>query len=179
MMNTVKLHDKEFGVFISRDEIAKAVEKVAAQINHDYANKTPLFVAVLNGSFIFASDLMKQIHIDSEITFVKLASYSGTSTTGKVSELIGFNESIEGRDVIILEDIVDTGITLEILVTLLQEKKANSVAIATCLFKPKAYTKSHAIEYVGLEVGNEFLVGYGLDYNGRGRNLADIYKIIE
>lgn len=178
-MNTVKLHDKEFGVFISCDEIAQAVNKLAERINADYASKTPLFVAVLNGSFMFASDLMKLIHIPSEITFVKLASYSGTATTGKVNELIGFNESIEGRDVIILEDIVDTGITLEILVNLLQDKKANSIAVATCLFKPKAYTKKRPLEYVGIEVGNEFLVGYGLDYNGRGRNLADIYKIIK
>jgi len=178
-MDTVKLNDKYFKIFIDRVEIEKAVKEMAVKINEDCAYDIPLFLSVLNGSFMFTSDLLKNIHIPCELSFVKLASYSGLGTTGKVNELIGLNESIKGRNVIILEDIVDTGITLEMLIDALEKYEVKSIKVATLLFKPKAYQKSKHIDYVGIEVGNEFLVGYGLDYNARGRNLADIYKIID
>jgi hypoxanthine phosphoribosyltransferase len=178
-MDTVKLNDKYFKIFIDRVEIEKAVKEMAVKINEDCAYDIPLFLSVLNGSFMFTSDLLKNIHIPCELSFVKLASYSGLGTTGKVNELIGLNESIKGRNVIILEDIVDTGITLEMLIDALEKYEVKSIKVATLLFKPKAYQKSKHIDYIGIEVGNEFLVGYGLDYNARGRNLADIYKIID
>ena len=178
-METVKLHDKYFKIFIDKDEIATAVKNIANRINEDCVYDVPLFLSVLNGSFMFTSDLLKNVHIPCELSFIKLASYSGLGTTGKVNELIGLNESINGRNVIILEDIVDTGITLEMLIDALEKYEVKSIKVATLLFKPKAYQKSKHIDYVGIEVGNEFLVGYGLDYNARGRNLADIYKIID
>jgi hypoxanthine phosphoribosyltransferase len=178
-MNTVKLHDKHFEIFIDKSEIETAVKAVAKKINEDCLYDVPLFLSVLNGSFMFTSDLLKNVQIPCELSFVKLASYSGVGTTGKVNELIGLNESIKGRNVIIVEDIVDTGITLEMLIDSIEKYEAKSIKVATLLFKPKAYQKNRIIDYVGMEVGNEFLVGYGLDYNARGRNLADIYKIIE
>jgi len=178
-MDTVKLHDKFFKIFIDKNQIEAAVEKVAASINKDYEYEVPLFLSVLNGSFMFTSDLLKKIHIPCELSFIKLASYSGVGTTGKVNELIGLNETIRGRHIVILEDIVDTGITLEMLIDALEKYEVKSVKIAALLFKPKAYQKNKKIDYVGIEVGNEFLVGYGLDYNARGRNLPNIYKIIE
>lgn len=178
-MDTVKLHDKYFKIFIDKQEIDVAVKKIASRINEESVYDIPLFLSVLNGSFMFTSDLLKNIHIPCELSFVKLASYSGTGTTGKVNELIGLNESIKGRNVIIVEDIVDTGITLEMLIDALEKYEIKSVKIATLLFKPNAYQKNRNIDYVGIEVGNEFLVGYGLDYNARGRNLSDIYKIID
>ena len=176
-MSNVVLHGHHFKIKISASEIQKAVEDVARQINAELKDKKPLFLAVLNGSFMFAADLMKKVNIESEISFIKLASYSGTTSTGKVSELIGLNEDIKGRTVVIIEDIVDTGNTIEVIDAKLKELGAGEIRIATLLFKPEAYTKSLPIQYTAIVVPNDFLVGYGLDYNGLGRNLADIYVL--
>jgi hypoxanthine phosphoribosyltransferase len=176
-MQTVTLHDKTFELFIAEDAIQKAILALADQINTDYAGKNPLFLGILNGSFLFAADLFRQIKGHAEISFLKMASYQGTSTTGKISELIGLNEDLSNRHVIIIEDIVDTGITLEKIINDLQTKNPASISIVTLLFKPAAYQKSIPVNYVGIKVANDFLVGYGLDYDGLGRNLKEIYKL--
>lgn len=178
-MNTIAIHDKQFKLEFSEAEILKAVKAVADKINHDFKGQEPLFVAVLNGSFMFASDLMKQIILPCAITFTKMASYEGVSSTGKVNELIGLNTDLTGRDVIIIEDIVDTGNTLQKLHKLMLEKGASSVKIASLLFKPMAYRYDLPVDYVGITIANDFIVGYGLDYNDLGRNLKDIYKVID
>jgi len=175
----VKLGDKVFVPYLTGEKIGDAVKIVAAQINKDYQGKNPLFLVVLNGAFLFAADLLRAIHVDCEVSFVKFSSYQGTSSSGKVKELIGLNEHLEGRDVIIVEDIVDTGNTIVQMMADLEHRKPLTVKIATLLFKPEAYKKSIAVDYVGLEIPNEFIVGYGLDYNGMGRNLKDIYVIKE
>lgn len=174
-METVKLHDKEFRPYISEEELHKNIHRVAEQLTADVKKSFPLFIVVLNGSFIFAADLVKMLHFPCEISFVKLASYHGTSSTGKVSELIGLTENIEGRTVVVVEDIIDTGNTIEKLYSLLQDKKAKEIKLVTLLFKPDAYKKSIPVDYTGIQIKNEFVVGYGLDYNGLGRNLKDIY----
>lgn len=180
MMKRVKLKDKEFGVSITSEEIQEAVAQVGKKINEDYKNKeVPLFISILNGSFMFTADLFKHIDFVCEVTFLKLTSYKGTSTTGSVRQLIGVNESIAGRDVIILEDIVDTGITLEQILGQLMSFEPASVRVATLLFKPEAYQKNLKVDYIGKEIPNDFIVGYGLDYDGLGRNLADIYTLID
>ena len=138
----------------------------------------PLFIAILNGSFLFAADLMRKINIpDTEISFLKLSSYDGLSTTGNVNKLIGLSKKIEGRNVIVLEDIIDTGITLEKIISLLEKEKVNSIKIATLLFKPNSYQKKFQIDYIGKSIENDFVVGYGLDYDEKGRNLKNIYKL--
>ncbi len=174
-MNSIKIHDLTFEIKITSTEIEKAVSEVATKINNDLKGKKPLFLAVLNGSFMFASDLLKKVNIDCEISFVKMASYEGTSSTGKIKGLIGLNEDIKGRTIVIVEDIVDTGNTIENVWNELKNMGAADVKIATLLFKPLAYTKTFPVDYVAIKVPNDFLVGYGLDYNGLGRNLADIY----
>ncbi len=176
-MSNVILHGHSFKIKITASEINKAVADVARQINSNLKDKKPLFLAVLNGSFMFASDLMKKIKIDCEISFIKVASYEGTSSTGSMKELIGINEDIKGRTVVIIEDIVDTGSTIESVYKQLQELGASEISVATLLFKPDAYTKSVPIEYTAIVVPNDFLVGYGLDYDGLGRNLEDIYVL--
>ncbi len=176
-MSNVILHGHSFKIKITASEINKAVADVARQINTNLKDKKPLFLAVLNGSFMFASDLMKKIKIDCEISFIKVASYEGTSSTGSMKELIGINEDIKGRTVVIIEDIVDTGSTIESVYKQLQELGAAEISVATLLFKPDAYTKSVPIEYTAIVVPNDFLVGYGLDYDGLGRNLEDIYVL--
>jgi hypoxanthine phosphoribosyltransferase len=176
-MNIIQLHDKFFKTFISSAQIADVTQQVAQQIQRDYKDKNPLFIGVLNGSFLFVADLVRQFEGDCEVSFIKLASYEGTTSTGKVNELIGLTENISGRHIIIVEDIVDTGKTLEKIYTLLKAKHPASIAIATLLFKPNAYQKEYPIDYAALQVGNEFLVGYGLDYNGLGRNLKDIFIV--
>lgn len=178
-MKTVKLWDKEFGISYPAEEIKKDIGNLAKRINADLAGEDyPLFISVLNGSFIFTADFIRLITIPCEVSFVKLASYQGTSTTGSVNQLIGLTENIEGRTVVILEDIVDTGITLGKLVDSLISHNPKKVVIATLLFKPEAYKGSIKIDYVGKTIPNDFIVGYGLDYNGLGRNLADIYTLI-
>jgi len=176
-MKEVEIHDKNFEIFINANEIDKIIFQIADDINNSGV-KNPLFIAILNGSFLFAADLIRKITIpNSEISFLKLSSYSGIKSTGKVDELIGLSNSISGRDIIVLEDIVDTGITLEKIILLLDKEKVNSIKIATLLFKPNAYQKEYQIDYVGKSIENDFVVGYGLDYDEKGRNLKNIYKL--
>ena len=176
-MKEIKIYDKNFEIFINANEIDKIIFQIADDINNSGV-KNPLFIAILNGSFLFAADLIRKITIpNSEISFLKLSSYSGIKSTGKVDELIGLSNSISGRDIIVLEDIVDTGITLEKIILLLNKEKANSIKIATLLFKPNAYQKEYHIDYVGKSIENDFVVGYGLDYDEKGRNLKNIYKL--
>ncbi len=176
-MNTIKVKDKEFKLSISAEQIAEAVERLAADINRDLKDKNPLFLVVLNGAFIFAADLYRKITIESEISFVKLASYSGTSSTSDVKELIGLNERLKGRNIVILEDIIDSGTTMQYLISKLLYMGVKDVKLVALLFKPNAFRESFRIDYLGLEISNDFIVGYGLDYDGFGRNYADIYKI--
>ena len=179
-MKQVKLKEKTFQVSISAEKIQEAVIQMAKKINKDYGSKElPLFISILNGSFMFTADLFKHIDFVCEVTFLKLTSYKGTSSTGAVRQLIGVNESIQGRDVIVLEDIVDTGITLEQILGQLRSFEPASVRVASLLFKPEAYQKNFEIDYIGMEVPNDFIVGYGLDYDGLGRNLPDIYSVID
>jgi len=178
-MKEIQLKDKRFAIEISGEDILKQVRRVANEINKDLDGKKPLFLVVLNGAFMFASDLMKNIAIDCEISFVKLSSYQGTQSTEKVKELIGLNENLKGRTVVIVEDIVDTGITMEGIIADLQKKGVAETRIATLLFKPQAFQKSYKVDYIGMEIPNDFIVGYGLDYDGLGRNFEDIYKIID
>lgn len=177
-MNKIQVRELEFERFISRKEIDYAVQKVADGLNLDYAGKNPLLVAVLNGAFIFASDLMRKISIPCEISFVKFASYSGTASTNTIRELIGLDEELGGRHVIIVEDIIDTGITMEKLLEDVRLHNPASIGIACFCFKPEAFQKDFQINYIGMEIPNDFIVGYGLDYNGYGRNLPEIYKIV-
>ncbi|MBL4652095.1 MAG: hypoxanthine phosphoribosyltransferase [Flavobacteriales bacterium] len=178
-MEKVHLKDKSFRTNILAEAIQEKVLNVSSKINEDYSDKNPVFVVVLNGAFMFASDLLKKVNVNCEIAFVKLASYSGTKSTGSVKSLIGLNQNINGRDVVIIEDIVDTGETIVALLDQLGRQNPTSIKIATLLFKPKSYTKDIPIDYVAMEVGNDFLVGYGLDYDGLGRNLEDIYIVEE
>lgn len=178
-MQKVKVRDKEFSLFLTEEDIAKAVDQVAEMINIDMQGRDPLFLCVLNGAFIFASDLLKKIEVDCEISFVKLSSYVGTQTTNTVRELIGLDQVLVGRTVVVIEDIIDTGITMAYTLEKLRKLGATDVRIASLLFKPEAFKKNYPIDYVGIVIPNEFIVGYGLDYDGHGRNLPDIYKIIE
>jgi len=178
-MKKVQLKDKAFQIDIPEADILTQVKRVAAEINREMKEKKPIFLVVLNGAFMFASDLMKHIDIDCEISFVKLGSYQGTQSAGTVKELIGLNENLAGRNVIVVEDIVDTGITMEGIIHDLHKKNVADVRIATLLFKPQAFQKTFKIHYIGMEIPNDFIVGYGLDYDGLGRNLQDIYKIID
>ena len=147
-------------------------------MNRDLVGKNPLFLVVLNGSFMFASDLLKLINVPCEISFIKLSSYSGTQTTSEVKQIIGLTESIKNRNVVIIEDIIDTGITIEHIIEQLKTHETESIRIATCLYKPAAFIKQFSIDYTGIEIPNDFIVGYGLDYNGYARNYPDIYRII-
>ncbi len=179
MEKIVRLNDKDFRLYKSENEILTAVRNVAHRINEDYIGKRPLLVPVLNGSFMFASDLIKELMLDCELCFVKASSYEGTTSTGKVTTVIGLNQEIEGRHIIIIEDIVDTGHTLAKILPLFQEKNPASVKIASLLLKPLALQVDLKVDYVGMEIPNEFIVGYGLDYDGLGRNLRDIYQVAE
>ena len=178
-MNTIKVKDKEFKISIKAEEIDQAIQQMADRINADLQGKNPLFLVVLNGAFIFAADLYRKITIDSEITFVKLASYSGTTSTSDVKELIGLNEKLKGRTIVILEDIIDTGTTMMYTKQKLEYLGVEKVYLAALLFKPNAFRENYRIDYLGLEIPNDFIVGYGLDYDGFGRNYPDIYKIID
>ena len=175
----IQLHDKHFEPFISSDEIDFAIQNMAKQMDADFFNETPIFIGVLNGSFKVISDLMKYYRGMCEVSFVKLASYEGTQTTHQVKQLIGLNEDLEGKTVVIVEDIVDTGNTVEELKAILKEKKVKHLKIATLFFKPDAYTKTIKLDYVGIRIPNKFIVGFGLDYDGLGRNLPDVYQLAE
>lgn len=178
-MDTVKILDKTFRTFIPESEIQQRVKAVAERINKDMAGKNPLLLAVLNGSFIFAADLMRYITIPCEISFVKLASYQGTTSTGTIKEVIGINEDLKGRDVIIVEDIVDTGATMKRMLETLGTREPASLHVCTLLLKPGKLQVPLNIEYVAMEIPNDFIVGYGLDYDQQGRGLRDIYTLVE
>jgi hypoxanthine phosphoribosyltransferase len=177
MLNTWTLRDKVFKKYISSAEIQSAIRSLAARINLEMEGKEPVFIVVLNGAFIFASDLLKKIKIDCEIAFVKLSSYSGTESTGVVKEVMGLDISLKDRTVIIIEDIVDTGLTLDRFLHQVWKKGPTEVKIAACLLKPDAFKMKFPIDYLCFSIPNEFVVGYGLDYDGFGRNSSDIYKI--
>jgi hypoxanthine phosphoribosyltransferase len=179
MPDTITLGDKSFRPYISETQILAAIRQMAARINSDYAGKSPLLIPILNGSFMFASDLMKELTCPCEISFIKASSYRGTSSTGSLATLIGVNEEIKGRDIIILEDIIDTGHTLAKIIPALQARAPSTLKVSTLLFKPNALKTEIPIDYIGIEIPNAFIVGYGLDYNGLGRNLRHIYQVIE
>ncbi len=178
-MSRVTIKDKTFETSIPESEILQRVKAVAARINKDMEGKNPLFLAVLNGAFVFAADLMREITIPCEISFVKLASYQGTTSTGKVTEVIGINEDLAGRDIIIVEDIVDTGLTMKRMVETLGTRKPASIHICALLVKPDKLQVDLDIEYAAMEIPNDFIVGYGLDYDQQGRNLKDIYTLVK
>ena len=178
-MDTIQIKDKRFTPFIPEERILKEVARVASEINRDLEGTNPLFLSVLNGAFMFAADLMRNLTIPSEISFVKLASYAGTSSTGKVKELVGLNDDIEGRTVVIVEDIVDTGLTMQRLLDTLGTRNPEAIHIASLLVKPEKLKVNLNIEYVAMEIPNDFIVGYGLDYDGFGRNYPDIYTVVD
>lgn len=178
-MSKIKILDKTFEPFIGHEIIQAAVENIAHKIMEDYKGKTPLFLCVLNGSFMFASDLFKVYEGPAEISFIRLSSYKGTATTEDIKTVIGLTEEIAGRDLVVLEDIIDSGLTVLYLLEELGKHNPSSVRIATLLLKPKALRTKIKPDYVGIEIPNDFIVGYGLDYDGFGRNLKDIYKIVE
>lgn len=175
----IQVHHKHFVPYISADKIAARVQALAAQISQDYKGRRPLFIAVLNGSFIFAADLFRQLTVEAEISFIRLASYKGTSSTGQVVTAIGMEEQLHGRDVILLEDIIDTGNTLHSFIPEIRNRRPASLKIATFLTKPEALQRPVVADYVGFEVPNLFVLGYGLDYDGLGRNLPELWQLAE
>ena len=179
MEKKIKLQDKVFKVMIPAEEIDKAVERVAEQLNKRYEGHTPVFLGVLSGSFLFLSDLVRKTTFDSQLAFVKISSYDGTESTGQVKQQFGVDFDIEGRDIIIVEDIVETGHSMNYLLDYLRSKNPASISICTLFFKPDKFLYEYKIDYTALSIGNEFIVGYGLDYNQLGRNLKDIYVIDE
>lgn len=178
-MTKVQVRELVFEKFITKTEIDAAVQKIANQINSDLEGKNPLMLVILNGAFIFASDLMRKITIPCEITFAKYSSYAGTASTEEVKQLIGVDKEISGRHIVIVEDIIDTGITLEKIMAEVRGLNPASLKIASFCFKPEAFRKAYPIDYIGMEIPNNFIVGYGLDYNGAGRNLPDIYTLVK
>ncbi|MCD8260974.1 MAG: hypoxanthine phosphoribosyltransferase [Bacteroides sp.] len=177
-MNRIKIKDKEFTISITGEQIQREVKRVADEINRDLAGKNPLFLSVLNGSFMFTADLMRNITIPCEVTFVKLASYQRATTTGKVKEVLGLSEDISDRTVVIVEDIVDTGLTMERLLETLGTRNPKEIHIATLLVKPEKLRIDLDIKYVAMRIPNDFIVGYGLDYDGFGRNYSNIYTVV-
>lgn len=178
MSQVVQLKDKSFKPFITSEEIAQINKALAERINKDFEGKEVLFIAILNGSFIFAADLMREIKLTNKISFVKVASYEGLSSSGTVKKLIGLMDALENRHVVIIEDIIDTGNTLDKLLPTLEAENPASLSLCTLLFKPDAFKASFDIQYIGKSIPTKFIVGYGLDYDGYGRNLPDIYQIV-
>jgi hypoxanthine phosphoribosyltransferase len=178
MTKEIVILDKKVRELIPEETICKRITEMAMEINRDYAGKEVVFLGILNGAFLFAADLFKSINLKARISFVKLASYEGTKTSGSVKELIGWNEDISGMNVIVLEDIVDTGHTLERIVGELTIRKVAGIKIAALLLKPDAYKKNIPINYVGFKIPNDFVVGFGLDYDGYGRNLPSVYNLV-
>lgn len=176
-MNTIQVHDKKFVPYLSAAEIQERIRLLAEQISLDYAGRKPLFLAILNGSFMFAADLFRQVNVDAEISFIKIASYKGMRSTGNVVTTIGLEQEIHGRELIIVEDIVDTGKTLHNFLPTLQLQQPASLKIATLLHKPDATEFPLQLDYIGFSIPNKFVVGYGLDYDGLGRNYNAIYQL--
>lgn len=178
-MGIIRVHDKLFDPYLTQEEILTRVSFIAEQLNTDYANKRPLFIAILNGSFIFASDLFKKLHIEAEICFIKLASYKGSKSTGHVVTAIGLDIDLFGREIVIIEDIVDTGKTLTEFLPQLHHQQPASLRIVSLLHKAEATRYPITIDYLGFTIPDKFVVGYGLDYDGLGRNIPEIYKLVE
>ncbi len=177
-MALIKVHDKSFDIYLTESAIQQRVKEIAEKINTDFSGKRPLFIAILNGSFMFASDLFKQLTIEAELCFIKLASYKGMKSSGNVVTSIGLEDDIFGKDIIIVEDIVDTGKTLHNFLPKLLHQQPRSLKIAALLHKPEATTFPLTLDYVGFPIPNKFVVGYGLDYDGLGRNLKEIYQVV-
>ncbi|MCB0819053.1 MAG: hypoxanthine phosphoribosyltransferase [Bacteroidetes bacterium] len=178
MTNNIEIADKQFEIYINADVIAKRVKEIASALNHDFSGKTPVFISVLNGAFMFTSDLLKHVEGACEVHFVKLSSYSGTGSTGEVKQLVGLNTDLSNRDVIILEDIVDTGLTMKMLIGQISTMHPSSISVCTLLLKPDALVEDIKVNYACFEIPEKFVVGYGLDLDGIGRNLPHIYQII-
>ncbi len=177
-MKEIRILDKNFREFLTEKEVKDRIDELARQMNNDLAGKDVVFLGILNGAFLFAADLFRRIELEARISFVKLASYEGIGSSGTIKELIGWNEDIKNKSVVIVEDIVDTGNTLERIVDELVIRKASEIRIAAMLFKPAAYKKNIPLDYIGFEIPNDFVVGYGLDYDGYGRNLPSVYTLI-
>lgn len=178
-MNKVQVNNKDFEILLENDAISKRTRLIGIQLNLDYENRCPVFIGVLNGSFLFMADLLKEIDIACEVNFIRVASYHGTESSGEIKETFGLPKDLENRDVIIVEDIVDTGFTLQYILGKVYEQKPASVSVCSLLLKPLALkVPIEELKYVGFEIPNEFVVGYGLDYDGLGRNLTDIYRAI-
>lgn len=178
-MESVSVHDKKFNLYLKNEQIINAIEKIAKQLNEDLKDKNPLFIVVLNGAFVFASELITRFNGPCEVSFVRLSSYEGTESSNKVREIIGLQENVNDRIVVFIEDIIDTGLTMHMAKERLKSEGAKEVLLATLLFKPKAFKHNYNIKYIGIEIPNDFIIGFGLDYNEQGRNLQDIYKIQE
>ena len=178
-MKEIHILDKKFSEYLTEKVIQQRIEELAKQVNSELAGKEVVFLGILNGAFLFAADLFRRIDFPARISFVKLASYQGTSSSGSIKELIGWNEDINNKTIVVVEDIVDTGNTLERIVDELVIRKAAEIRIAALLYKPEAYTKHIPLHYIGFEIPNDFVVGYGLDYDGFGRNLPSVYSLIQ
>lgn len=178
-MNSIKVLDKEFKVSLPYHEIHERVKQIAVEINEEYEGRNPIFLSVLNGAFMFTADLMKHVNIECEIQFIRMQSYEGMNTTGNVKTVLGVGDEINGRHLIVIEDIVDTGNTIVELMDQLGERSPASIKICSLLMKPEKYTKDIPVDYVGFNIPNDFILGYGLDYDGKGRNLKDIYTVVE
>jgi len=174
---TVQVKGKEFEMLISEEQIETKIAEIALQISEDYADKNPLLIGVLNGAFMFAADLMRALKIDSEISFIRMASYEGMSSTGDLKQILGLSDNIFRRNIIIVEDIIDSGLTMEQTLAHFKERGAKSVEVCSLLVKPKSMKRELDIKYKCFEIGDEFVVGYGLDYDGHGRQLKDIYQL--
>ncbi len=174
-MEKIQVLDKQFRLYLPESEIQEVVRCVAAELSRDYKGRNPILCPVLTGSFVFAADLVRQLDFDAEVSFVRYSSYSGMSTTGKVKEVMGFPQSCRHRDVVIVEDIIDSGISMEYVLGQLRQLEPSSIAICTFLFKPGKFKRNYKIDYIGKEIPDDFIVGYGLDYEGVGRTYRDIY----
>lgn len=178
-IKNITILDKEFTLYLSKQQIEDKISEIAKELTTRLADKNPLFLCILNGSFMFAADIMKNVNIPAEISFIKLASYEGTSSTGKISELIGLNKDIKGRTVVIIEDIIDSGLTMQHLLETLKEKDPESIIVTSLLVKPDNLKVDLDIDYCAFSIPDKFIIGYGLDYNGYGRNYPNIYVIKE
>jgi hypoxanthine phosphoribosyltransferase len=175
---TIKIKDLEFIPYVTHSDILERIKEIGIKINQDYENKNPLFIAVLNGSFMFASDLMKQVDLKSELTFIKVNSYEGIESTGLIKEMIGIGQSITDRHIVIIEDIVDTGNTITHLLNEISKMDPSSIEVVTLFSKPDSHETKLYIKYTGFDIPNKFIVGYGLDYDGYGRNYQDVYQLV-
>lgn len=178
-MNTITIHDRSFRIYLESEKIQAAIDKIAKQLNHELINKDVIFLVILNGSFLFAADLVRRLTINCRISFLKLASYEGFENGESVKQLIGLNEILEDKTVVIVEDIVDTGNTLDSIITQVKEKKPTEIKTVTLLLKPESYEFPYKIDFIGFRIPDQFVVGYGLDYDGLGRNLNSIYTLVE